>query len=186
MILAAMVSREQSLFYSRESDRIAATPEQAENIARMAAANKGTQLKFEIHQAQLKGKADAVQKLQAEMKKNEEEYNIATGKYNLADGNRSPYPINQNLRNPSWVKSLKDQMAEKVDLRNLMAGPREIVGTTFGQRKSVSEMLEKALDKLVQEQMKEVAKPVKDAQLTKNAQPEQSQQKEMQSKMMQI
>lgn len=63
MILAAMVSREHSLFYSRESDRIAATPEQAENIARMAEANKGTLLKFEIHQAQLQGKADAVQAL---------------------------------------------------------------------------------------------------------------------------
>lgn len=186
MILAAMVSREHSLFYSRESNRIAATPEQAENIARMAEANKGTLLKFKIKQAQLQGKADAVQTLQAEMKKNEEEYNIATGKYNLADGNRSPYPINQNLRNPSWVKSLKDQMAEKMDLRNLMAGPREIVGTTFGQRKSVSEILDKALDKLVQEQMREVAKPVKDAQLTKNEQPEQSQQKEMQSKTMQM
>ena len=186
MILAAMVSREHSLFYSRESDRIAATPEQAANIARMAETNKGTLLNFKIKQAQLQGKADAVQTLQAEMKKAEEEHNIATGKYNLADGNRSPYPINQNLRNPSWAKSLKDQMAEKMDLRNLMAGPREVVGKTFGQRESVSEILDKALDKLVQEQMKEEAKPVKGAQLTKNEQPEQSQQKEMQSKTMQI
>lgn len=185
MILAAMVSREQSLFYSRESDRIAATPEQAENIARMAAANKGTLLKFEIHQAQLKGKADAVQKLQAEMKKNEEEYNIATGKYNLADGNRSPYAINQNLRNPSWVKSLKNQMAEKVDLRNLMAGPREIVGKTFGLKRSVSEILDKALDRLVQQQQKlDPPKPVKDAQLSKNEQPKQIQQKEAKPKIM--
>lgn len=185
MILAAMVSREQSLFYSRESDRIAATPEQAENIARMAAANKGTLLKFEIHQAQLKGKADAVQKLQAEMKKNEEEYNIATGKYNLADGNRSPYAINQNLRNPSWVKSLKNQMAEKMDLRNLMTGPREIVGNTFGQKRSVSELLDKALDRLVQTQQKlDPPKPVKDAQLAKNEQPKQIQQKEAKPKIM--
>lgn len=184
MILAAMVSKEQSLFYSRESNRIAATPEQAENIARMAETNKGTLLTYEIKKAKLQGKADAVQTLQAEMKKMEEEHNIATGKYNLVDGNRSPYPINQNLRNPSWVKSLKDQMAEKMDLRNLMAGPREIVGKTFGLKGSVSEILDKALDKLVQEQMKEAAKPVKDTQLTKDAQLEQNRQKEMQPKTM--
>ena len=121
------------------------------------------------------------------MKKNEEEYNIATGKYNLADGNRSPYAINQNLRNPSWVKSLKNQMAEKMDLRNLMTGPREIVGNTFGQKRSVSELLDKALDRLVERQQKlDPPKPVKDAQLTKNEQPEQTQQKEMQSKTMQM
>ena len=47
-------------------------------------------------------------------------------------------------------------MAEKVDLRNLMAGPREIVGKTFGLKKSVSEILDKALDKLEQTQQKEV------------------------------
>ena len=118
------------------------------------------------------------------MKKMEEEKNIATGKYNLVDRNRSPYPINQNLRNPSWVKSLKDQMAEKVDLRNLMAGPRELVGKTFGLKESVSEILDKALDKLVQDQQKkEAAKPVKDAQLSKNAQLEQTQQKEVQSQI---
>ena len=70
----------------------------------MAETNKGTLLSFEINKAKHQGKADAVQKLQAEMKKMEEEHNIATGKYNLVDGNRSPYPINQNLRNPSWVK----------------------------------------------------------------------------------
>lgn len=76
-------------------------------------------------------------------------------------------------------------MAEKMDLRNLMAGPREIVGNTFGMKKSVSELLDKALDRLLQTQQKlDPPKPVKDAQLSKNEQPKQIQQKEAKPKIM--
>ena len=112
----------------------------------------------------------------------EEEHRIATGKLNLRDNDRAPYPINQELRNPNYVKTFRDQLAEKANLRILMAGRRELVLKTFAIKESVSELADKALGLLVKEQQqKEAAKPVKDAQLSKNEQLEQNQQKEIQS-----
>ena len=196
MLFSTMVSKEHSLFHNQESARIVASPEQAENLARLGAVNEYIQLLRNIPKVEAKGETERLQKLkdrQTQLQEKygfgsgkftmDEEHRIATGKLNLRDYDRAPYPINQKLRDPNYVKTFRDQLAEKADLRNLMAGHREIVGKTFGIRESVSEILDKAMSKLVwEEQKKGATKPVKDAQLTKNAQPEQTQQKEMQPK----
>jgi hypothetical protein len=135
-----------------------------------------------------KGEAERLQKLkerQTELQEKygfgsgqytlEEEKRIATGKITLVDNTRSPYPINQDLRDPNWVETFKNQLAEKADLRNLMACPRDYVGKIFGMKTSVIELADKALSKLVkEEQKKEPHQPKKEVQL------EQSQQKEVQ------
>ena len=195
-----MVSKEHSLFHNQESARIVVSPEQAENLARLGAANEYIQLLRDIPKAEAKGETERLQKLKDRQTKlqekygfgsgkftMEEEHRIATGKLNLRDNDRAPYPINQQLRDPNYVKTFRDQLAEKADLRNLMAGQRELVGKTFGIKESVSELADKALGLLVKEQQqKEAAKPVKEEQLTKNEQPEQTQQKEMQPKSIQM
>lgn len=125
------------MFYSQEIDRIASSPEQPENLVRIGAAN-GVM-------------ADAAKLPTAEMKKLQEQSFIATGKFILTDQKRSPYPMNQNLRNSNWVKAFKNQLEEKADLQNPMSGTPEIVGKTFALNKLVSEMADNALGKMVQE-----------------------------------
>ena len=195
MLFSAMVSKEHSLFHDQESARIVVSPEQAENLARLGAVNEYIQLLRDIPKVEAKGETERLQKLKERQTKlqekygfgsgkftMEEEHRIATGKLNLRDNDRAPYPINQELRNPNYVKTFRDQLAEKANLRILMAGRRELVLKTFAIKESVSELADKALGLLVkEEQKKEAAKPVKDAQLSKNEQLEQNQQKEIQS-----
>lgn len=188
MLLSAVVSSEHSLFYSQESERIQASPEQAANLERLAAVNEYGQLLLDMPRIEAKGETERLQKLkerQTELQGKygfgsgqytlEEEKRIATGKITLVDNTRSPYPINQDLRNPKWVETFKNQLAEKADLRNLMACPRDYVGKILGMKQSVVELADKALSKLVkEEQKKEQHQPKKEVQL------EQSQQKEVQ------
>ena len=77
---------------------------------------------------------------------------IAKGRFNLRDLERPPYAINQNLRDPNWVKQFKDQLAEAANLQELMRGDRVNVGRTFGLERKVAEMAENAVNKIAQEQ----------------------------------